>query len=128
MKIDRVLPIVIAGLGVVAASIGVAVADSLVIGVGAVVAGATVFGVGYLRYHRQWDRADEVRIDERVEMTVSRLGERASRISLGLAMVLDAVVEAGRVPITAEEGFVLLSLSMVVARFGTYGWYSRPAA
>lgn len=125
MKFKRTVPIGVAILGVIAASVVLAAVDALLIEVGAVVGGFVLFGAGYVWYRRQWDRADEVRIDERLEWVAYRSGELSFRVSLALAMVLFVTLETGRIPITAEEGFAVLILGMVAARFGLYGWYDR---
>jgi drug/metabolite transporter (DMT)-like permease len=125
MKTKRTIPIGVAILGVVAASVALAAVDGFLIEVGAVVGGSVLFGTGYVWYRRQWDQADEVRMDERVEWVAHRSGELAFRVSLALAMVLFAATEAGSIPITAKEGLVLLILGMVAARFGLYGWYNQ---
>jgi hypothetical protein len=125
MNIKRIIPIGVAILGVITASVLLTATDGVLIELGAIAGGLVLFGVGYARYRRQWDRADEVRIDERVEWVAYRSGELAFRASLALAMVLFVAIEAGSVPITAEEGLVLLILGMVAARFGLYGWYNQ---
>ena len=125
MNIKRIIPIGVAFLGVITASVLLTATDGVLIELGAIAGGLVLFGVGYARYRRQWDRADEVRIDERVEWVAYRSGELAFRASLALAMVLFVAIEAGSVPITAEEGLVLLILGMVAARFGLYGWYNQ---
>jgi drug/metabolite transporter (DMT)-like permease len=125
MKIKRTIPIGVAILGVVAASVALAAVDGFLIEVGAVVGGSVLFGTGYVWYRRQWDQADEIRMDERVEWVAHRSGELAFRVSLALAMVLFVATEAGSIPITAKEGLVLLILGMVAARFGLYGWYNQ---
>lgn len=125
MNIKRIIPIGVAILGVITASVLLTAADGVLIELGAIAGGLVLFGVGYAWYRRQWDRADEVRIDERVEWVAYRSGELAFRASLALAMVLFVAIEAGSIPITAEEGLVLLILGMVAARFGLYGWYNQ---
>lgn len=125
MNIKRTIPISVAILGVVVASIGLAAMDGVVAGAVAVAAGLVLFVAGYVWYRRQWDRADEVRIDERIEWVAYRSGELAFRASLGLAMVLFVAIEADAIPVTAREGLVLLILGMVAARFGLYGWYKE---
>ena len=123
MNLEREMPIGVAGLGIVAASIGLTTLDAAVLQIGAVAAGLVLFGGGYARYRRAWDRADEIRIDERIERVAYRSGDLAFRASLGLAMVLFVAIEADGIPVTPKEGLVLLILGMVVARFGLYGWY-----
>ena len=103
MKFKRTVPIGVAIVGVIAASVVLAAVDALLIEVGAVVGGFVLFGAGYVWYRRQWDRADEVRIDERLEWVAYRSGELSFRVSLALAMVLFVALETGRLPITAEE-------------------------
>jgi drug/metabolite transporter (DMT)-like permease len=125
MNIERTIPISAAVLGVVVASSGLATFDGVVAGIGAVAAGLVLFVAGYVWYRRQWDRADEVRIDERIEWVAYRSGEFAFRVSLGLAMVMFVAIEADAIPVTAREGLVLLILGMVAARFGLYGWYKQ---
>jgi len=125
MKLKRTIPIGVALLGVIAASVVLATMDGFLIEVGAIAGGLVLFGGGYVWYRRQWDHTDEVRMDERVEWVAYRSGEVAFRASLALAMVLFVALEAGSIPITAEEGLVLLILGMVAARFGLYGWYSQ---
>ncbi len=125
MKIKRTVPVGVAILGVVVASVVLAAVDGVLLEVGAVAGGLVLFGAGYVWYRRQWDRADEVRMDERVEWVAHRSGEVAFRVSLALAMVLFIATEAGSIPITAKEGLVLLILGMVAARFGLYGWYNQ---
>ncbi|MDV7351273.1 hypothetical protein R3751_16025 [Halorubrum distributum] len=125
MNLKRTIPIGVAILGVIAASVVLATVDGFLIEVGAVAGSLVLFGAGYVWYRRQWDHADEVRMDERVEWVAYRSGELAFRVSLALAMVLFVALEAGSIPITAEEGLVLLILGMVAARFGLYGWYNQ---
>lgn len=125
METDRLIPVIVALLGVVVASIGVATTDSLVIEAGAVVAGVATFGVGLIWYRRQREHTDEVLFDERIEQLTYRSGELAFRVSLALAMLLFLGVEAESVPVTAREGLVVLILGMVLARFGLYGWFRR---
>lgn len=125
MKIKRTIPVGVAILGVVVTSVVLAAVDGFLPEIGAVAGGLVLFGAGYAWYRRQWDRADEVRIDERVEWVAHRSGEVAFRVSLALAMVLFIATEAGGIPITAKEGLVLLILGMVAARFGLYGWYNQ---
>jgi uncharacterized membrane protein len=125
MDPERLVPVTVALLGVVVASIGAAATESPVIETGAVVAGVATFGAGVVWYRRQREHADEVLFDERIEQLTYRSGELAFRVSLGLAMLLFLGVEAERVPVTAREGLVVLILCMVVARFGLYGWYRR---
>lgn len=125
MKIKRTIPIGVAVLGVVVASIMLATVDGFLIEVGVVAGGLAFFGAGYVWYRQQWDQADEVRMDERVEWVAYRSGEFAFRVSLALAMVLFVATEAGSIPVTAREGLVLLILGMVAARFGLYGWYKQ---
>ena len=125
MKVRRAIPIGVAVLGVVVAGVVLAVVDGPLIEVGAVAGGLVLFGAGYAWYRRQWDRADEVRLDERVEWVAYRSGALAFRVSLALAMVLFIATEAGGIPITAKEGLVLLILGMVAARFGLYSWYNH---
>ena len=125
MNLKRTIPIGVAILGVIAASVALATVDRFLIEVGAIAGGLVLFGAGYVWYRRQWDHADEVRMDERVEWVAYRSGELAFRVSLALAMVLFVALEAGSIPITAEEGLVLLILGMVAARFGLYGWYNQ---
>jgi uncharacterized membrane protein len=125
MKTKRTIPIGVAILGVVAASVALAAVDGFLIEVGAVVGGSVLFGTGYVWYRRQWNQADEIRMDERVEWVAHRSGELAFRVSLALAMVLFVATEAGSIPITAKEGLVLLILGMVAARFGLYGWFNQ---
>lgn len=128
MKIKRALPIGVAVLGVVVAGIVLAAVDGFLIQVGAVAGGLVLFGAGYVWYRRQWDRADEVMIDERIEWVAHRSGELAFRVSLALAMLLFVAIEADSIPVTAKEGLVLLILGMVAARFGLYGWYKQQSA
>lgn len=125
MSIKRTIPVGVAILGVVVTSVVLAAVDGFLPEIGAVAGGLVLFGAGYAWYRRQWDRADEVRIDERVEWVAHRSGEVAFRVSLALAMVLFIATEAGSIPITAKEGLVLLILGMVAARFGLYGWYNQ---
>lgn len=125
MKIERTIPIPIAALGIIVASVGLVAVDRFLIEAGAVVTGMIIFGAGYVWYHRQWDQSDRVRVDERIEQISYRSGEIAFRVSLGLAMALFVAVEAETVPITAGDGLVLLILSMVVTRFGLYGWFRQ---
>jgi drug/metabolite transporter (DMT)-like permease len=125
MNADRLIPLGAAALGVVVTSIGLGVVSDAVLGSGAVVAGVAIFAAGYVWYRRRREQADDVRFDERLEQIAVRSGELAFRASLGLAMLLWLVVEAESVPVTAREGFVVLILGMVVARFGLYGWYNR---
>jgi uncharacterized membrane protein len=125
MKIKRTIPIGVAILGVVAASVVLAAVDGFLIEVGAVTGGIVLFGAGYLWYRRQWDQADEVKMDERLEWVAYRSGELSFRVSLALAIVLFVALEAESIPITAEEGLVLLILGMIAARFGLYGWYNK---
>jgi uncharacterized membrane protein len=125
MKIKRTIPVGVAILGVVVTSVALAAVDGFLPEIGAVAGGLVLFGAGYAWYRRQWDRADEVRIDERVEWVTHRSGEVAFRVSLALAMVLFIAIEARGIPITAKEGLVLLILGMVAARFGLYGWYNQ---
>jgi drug/metabolite transporter (DMT)-like permease len=125
MEPERLVPVAVALLGVVAASAGVAATKSPVVEVGVVVAGVVTFGAGVVWYRRRREHADEVLFDERIEQLAYRSGELAFRVSLALAMLLFLGVEAERVPVTARESFVVLILSMVAARFGLYGWYRR---
>jgi len=125
MKLTRLVPAAVALLGVVVASAGVAATESPVVETGAVVDGVATFGAGVLWYRRRREQTDEVLFDERIEHLAYRSGELAFRVSLALAMLLFLGIEAERVPVTAREGFVVLILSMVVARFGLYGWYRR---
>ena len=118
MELQRLIPILTALLGVLLASIGLETTDSLVIEAGAVVAGVATFGGGVAWYRRQRERADEVRIDERIEHLAYRSGELAFRVSLAFGMILFLVVEAESVPVTAKEGLVILILGMVATRFG----------
>jgi len=122
MDVRRLISIGTAALGVGAVGVGLAAAGSTVTEVGAVIAGLTVFGAGYVGYRRQWEQADEIRLDERIEQVAYRSGELAFRITLGLAMALFVVIQIEGVPVTAREALVLLILSMVVARFGLYRW------
>jgi drug/metabolite transporter (DMT)-like permease len=126
MKTERTVPVGVAALGVVVTGVVLAAVDGgPLIEIGAVAGGLVLFGAGYVWYRRQWDRADEVRLDERVEWVAHRSGELAFRVSLALAMVLFIATEAGGIPITAKEGLVLLILGMVAARFGLYSWYNQ---
>ena len=125
MELQRIVPIIAALLGVLMASIGFGTTDSLVIEAGAVVAGMAIFGGGVAWYRRQRERADEVRVDERIEHLAYRSGELAFRVSLAFGMILFLVVEAESVPVTAKEGLVVLILGMVAARFGLYEWCKR---
>jgi uncharacterized membrane protein len=125
MNLKRTIPIGVAILGVIAASVVLATMDGFLIEVGAIASGLILFGAGYVWYQQQWNHTDEVRMDERVEWVAYRSGELAFRASLALAMVLFVALEAGSIPITAEEGLVLLILGMVAARFGLYGWYNQ---
>ena len=125
MELQRIVPILAALLGVLLASIGFGITDSLVIEAGAVVAGVATFGGGIAWYRRQRERADEVRVDERIEHLAYRSGELAFRVSLAFGMILFLVVEAESVPVTAREGLVILILGMVVTRFGLYEWCKR---
>jgi uncharacterized membrane protein len=126
MKTERTVPVGVAALGVVVTGVVLAAVDGgPLIEIGAVAGGLVLFGAGYVWYRRQWDRADEVRLDERVEWVAHRSGELAFRVSLALAMVLFIATEAGGIPITAKEGLVLLILGMVAARFGLYSRYNQ---
>ena len=125
MKTERLLPIGVAGIGGILTGIGVTAATGVVLEAGAVIAGIALFGAGYWWYHRQWERADEVRIDERLRQVAERSGELSFRISLALAMGLFLAIEADSLPVTASDGLVLLIVGMVVARFGLYGWVRR---
>lgn len=125
MELQRIVPIIAALLGVLMASIGFGTTDSLVIEAGAVVAGMAIFGGGVAWYRRQRERADEVRVDERIEHLAYRSGELAFRVSLAFGMILFLVVEAESVPVTAKEGLVILILGMVTTRFGLYEWCKR---
>jgi len=125
MQTEHMLPIGVAGLGVILTGVGVTAATGVVLETGAVIAGIAMFGVGYWWYHRQWERADEVRIDERLRQVAERSGELSFRVSLALAMGLFLAVEADSVPVTAGDGLVLLIVGMVIARFGLYGWVRR---
>ncbi|RXK47868.1 hypothetical protein [Halorientalis pallida] len=125
MKIKRTIPIGVAVLSVAMTSIVLATVDGLLIEVGVVAGGLALFGAGYVWYQRQWDQADEVRMDERVEWVAHRSGELAFRVSLALAMILLVATETSSIPVTAKEGLVLLILGMVAARFGLYGWYRQ---
>ena len=125
MELQRIVPILAALLGVLLASIGFGITDSLVIEAGAVVAGVATFGGGVAWYRRQRERADEVRVDERIELLAYRSGELAFRGSLAFGMILFLVVEAESVPVTAREGLVILILGMVATRFGLYEWCKR---
>ena len=125
MELQRIVPILAALLGVLLASIGFGITDSLMIEAGAVVAGVATFGGGIAWYRRQRERADEVRVDERIELLAYRSGELAFRVSLAFGMILFLVVEAESVPVTAREGLVILILGMVVTRFGLYEWCKR---
>ena len=125
MKTERLLPIGVAGIGGILTGIGVTAATGVVLEAGAVIAGIALFGAGYWWYHRQWERADEVRIDERLRQVAERSGELSFRVSLALAMGLFLAIEADSVPVTASDGLVLLIVGMVVARFGLYGWVRR---
>jgi uncharacterized membrane protein len=128
MDINRALPVGVAVLGVVVAGTVLAAVDGFLIQVGAVAGGTGLFTAGYVWYRRQLDRADEVRMDERIEWVAHRSGELAFRVSLALAMVLFVATEADSIPVTAKEGLVLLILGMVAARFGLYGWYKQQSA
>ena len=128
MELQRIVPIIAALLGVLMASIGFGTTDSLVIEAGAVVAGMAIFGGGVAWYRRQRERADEVRVDERIEHLAYRSGELAFRVSLAFGMILFLVVEAESVPVTAKEGLVILILGMVATRFGLYEWCKRQSA
>jgi len=125
MNIKRIIPIGVSALGVIVAGIGIAGVDGFVTELGAAVVGLGLFGAGYLWYQRQWERSDEVRVDERVEHIAYRSGELAFRVSLGIAMALFVVLQVDSVPVTAKEGLVVLILSMVVVRFGLYGWFRQ---
>lgn len=125
MELQRLIPILTALLGVLLASIGLGTTDSLVIEAGAVVAGVATFGESVTWYRRQRERADEVRIDERIEHLAYRSGEFAFRVSLAFGMILFLIAEAESVPVTAKEGLVILILSMVATRFGLYEWCKR---
>ncbi len=125
MQTEHMLPIGVAGLGVILTGVGVTTATGVVLETGAVIAGIAMFGAGYWWYHRQWERTDEVRIDERLRQVAERSGELSFRVSLALAMGLFLAVEADSVPVTAGDGLVLLIVGMVIARFGLYGWVRR---
>ena len=125
MELQRLILILTALLGVLLASIGLGTTDSLVIEAGAVVAGVATFGGGVAWYRRQRERADDVRIDERIEHLAYRSGELAIRVSLAFGMILFLIVEAESVPVTAKEGLVILILGMVATRFGLYEWCKR---
>lgn len=122
MELQQVVSIITALLGVLMASIGLRTSDSLVIEAGAVVAGVDILGGGMTWYRRQRERADELRIDERIEHLAYRSGELAFRVFLVFMMSLFLIVEAESVPVTAREGFVILILGMVSTRFGLYEW------
>ena len=55
MKFKRTVPIGVAIVGVIAASVVVEAVDALLIEVGAVVGGVVLFGAGYVWYRRQWN-------------------------------------------------------------------------
>jgi drug/metabolite transporter (DMT)-like permease len=128
MRTDRIIPVVVAALGVATAGVGVATTGRPVLGAGAVVAGVAAFGGGVVWYRRRRARAEEVTVDERIEALAYRSGDLAFRVSLALGMLLFLGVEAAAVPMTARQGLVLLLLGMVAARFGLYGWLTRPPA
>jgi uncharacterized membrane protein len=112
-------------LAVIAAGVVLAAVDGLLIEVGVVAGGFVLFAPEYVWYRRQWDRADELRVDERLEWVAYRSEKLTFRVFLALAVVLFIALETGQIPITAEEGFVVLILGMVTARFGLYGWYNE---
>jgi uncharacterized membrane protein len=125
MRTDRLPPVVMALFGLGVAVVGVGTADGAVVEVGSLAAGLALLLAGHAWYRRREERADEVRIDERIERAAYRSGELAFRASFGLAAALFVGLGLVEGALTTRGVLAVLLLGMLAVRFGLYGWFVR---